>query len=34
VRVLLLGAGMQGKAALHDLAASPGVEEIVVAVAT
>jgi lysine 6-dehydrogenase len=31
VRVLLLGMGMQGKAALHDLAGSPGVEQIVAA---
>jgi lysine 6-dehydrogenase len=31
VRVLLLGTGMQGKAALHDLARSPAVREVVAA---
>jgi lysine 6-dehydrogenase len=31
VRVLLLGVGMQGKAALHDLAHSPGVAEVIAA---
>ena len=31
MRILLLGVGMQGKAALHDLANSPDVSEIIAA---
>jgi hypothetical protein len=31
MNILLLGTGMQGKAALHDLAASPAVARVVAA---